>query len=329
MTTLGSNNPFPSVLFANHVDPSTPGAGTARLFVDTDKVLKLIDEDGTVTEFSSGGVTDHGALTGLSDDDHTQYVLRSILTTNGDLFTRAAGAISRLGIGSDGDVLTVASGAPSWAAPTGGGGGFTGALPIQDKGTGAGASGSSRALTLNATPANGNLLLALISVEDGTKSVSSISQTNVTWTKIDGTTAGTTPVIELWKGVVSASASTSVTVNYSGATYNGVHISEWPSTFSGTVVQSAKYSNRTIVSNVMYTPEILPTDGANIIIGGCTTSNNNLYRRMIHGVSFTDMFVTGSSITASYAFPGTAPFRMVPYDTAAGGTMSALIAEIS
>lgn len=67
-----------------------------------------------------GGVTDHGALTGLADDDHTQYVLRSILTTNGDLFTRVAGAIARLGIGAEGDVLTVASGLPSWAAPAGG-----------------------------------------------------------------------------------------------------------------------------------------------------------------------------------------------------------------
>ncbi len=64
---------------------------------------------------------DHGThLAGLADDDHTQYVLRSILTTNGDLFTRTAGAIARLGIGSDGDVLTVSSGAPAWAVSSAG-----------------------------------------------------------------------------------------------------------------------------------------------------------------------------------------------------------------
>ena len=28
------------------------------------------------TPLGGGGVTDHGALTGLSDDDHPQYVLR-------------------------------------------------------------------------------------------------------------------------------------------------------------------------------------------------------------------------------------------------------------
>lgn len=70
---------------------------------------------------AQAGQLDHGlALTGLTDDDHTQYVLRSILTTNGDIFIRAAGAIARLAIGSPGDVLTVSSGLPAWSAPGGG-----------------------------------------------------------------------------------------------------------------------------------------------------------------------------------------------------------------
>lgn len=42
------------------------------------------------------------------------------LTTNGDLLTRAAGVLDRLGIGSDGQVLTVASGAPTWASASAG-----------------------------------------------------------------------------------------------------------------------------------------------------------------------------------------------------------------
>jgi hypothetical protein len=120
----GSENPFPSVLLVEG-DPEAldvnAAAGQRRLAVGTDHLLYLVDDAGVATEVGAGGgVTDHGALTGLGDDDHTQYVLRSILTTNGDLFTRAAGAIARLGVGSNGDVLTVASGAPSWAAPSGG-----------------------------------------------------------------------------------------------------------------------------------------------------------------------------------------------------------------
>jgi len=47
----------------------------------------------------------------------------STLTTNGDLmYGTGSGAITRLGVGSTGNVLTVAGGVPTWAAPAGGGG---------------------------------------------------------------------------------------------------------------------------------------------------------------------------------------------------------------
>jgi hypothetical protein len=48
----------------------------------------------------------------------------STATTNGDLlYGTGSGALARLGIGSSAQVLTVASGIPSWATPAGGGGG--------------------------------------------------------------------------------------------------------------------------------------------------------------------------------------------------------------
>ena len=47
---------------------------------------------------------------------------KSTVTTNGDLiYGTGSAAVTRLGIGSAGNVLTVASGVPSWAAPAGGG----------------------------------------------------------------------------------------------------------------------------------------------------------------------------------------------------------------
>jgi len=47
----------------------------------------------------------------------------STLTTNGDLvYGTGSGALSRLGIGSSAQILTVASGIPSWATPSAGGG---------------------------------------------------------------------------------------------------------------------------------------------------------------------------------------------------------------
>lgn len=82
----------------------------------------VIDTNGYVQTDVLESAVDHGGLGGLADDDHTQYVLRSILTTNGDLFTRTAGAVARLGIGTDGQVLSVVSGAPAWADAAAGGG---------------------------------------------------------------------------------------------------------------------------------------------------------------------------------------------------------------
>ena len=51
------------------------------------------------------------------------------LTTTGDtLYASAANTAARLGIGSTGQVLTVASGLPSWATPTSGTAPFVGAV---------------------------------------------------------------------------------------------------------------------------------------------------------------------------------------------------------
>jgi hypothetical protein len=61
----------------------------------------------------------HNNLGGLTTGDpHTQYLLESTATTAGDtLYATAASTITRLGIGSNGQVLTVASGLPSWSTP--------------------------------------------------------------------------------------------------------------------------------------------------------------------------------------------------------------------
>jgi hypothetical protein len=82
--------------------------------------LESADHSHQSTGLQAGKI-DHGAaLDGLADDDHTQYVLRSILTTNGDIFVRLSGVVDRLGVGSNGDVLTISSGLPVWSAAGGG-----------------------------------------------------------------------------------------------------------------------------------------------------------------------------------------------------------------
>ena len=59
----------------------------------------------------------HQLLSGLtSGNDHPQYLLRATLTTDGDLLTRESGSVTRLPIGTEGDVLTVSGGLPAWVA---------------------------------------------------------------------------------------------------------------------------------------------------------------------------------------------------------------------
>ena len=66
----------------------------------------------TVTVTSGGGVSDHGALTGLADDDHPQYVRGSLVDAAGDLLVgSAADTVARLPMGTAEQVLRVNSGA--------------------------------------------------------------------------------------------------------------------------------------------------------------------------------------------------------------------------
>jgi hypothetical protein len=68
----------------------------------------------------------------------------------GDIYYRnAGGVLTRLGVGSDGDVLTLASGLPSWAA--GGGGGLSWGASIN------GATGTGLALTMDNSYASGGI----------------------------------------------------------------------------------------------------------------------------------------------------------------------------
>lgn len=109
------------------------------------------------------------------------------------------------------------------------------AIPIQDK-VAANSSSNSKAASLDSTPVAGNVLLLCSSIA-GNNTITSITQTNVTWTQLLGT-SGLTPTVELWKGVVSASPGTSITVAYSGTNFNCWWAGEFAG-LAGTVDQSS------------------------------------------------------------------------------------------
>jgi hypothetical protein len=55
-------------------------------------------------------MTDHGTLTGLTDDDHPQYLLKSLADAKGDLLVAtAADTLGRLAVGTNGQILTANS----------------------------------------------------------------------------------------------------------------------------------------------------------------------------------------------------------------------------
>ena len=74
---------------------------------------------------STVDATELGYLDGVTSAIQTQLdakTAKSTLSTTGDIYyASSANTPARLGIGSTGNVLTVAGGIPSWAAPAGGG----------------------------------------------------------------------------------------------------------------------------------------------------------------------------------------------------------------
>jgi hypothetical protein len=71
--------------------------------------IGLVSKDIVMT--GGGGVTDHGALTGLLDDDHTQYLKYSLYSAKGDLLIgTGASTASKLTVGANWKVPTAASG---------------------------------------------------------------------------------------------------------------------------------------------------------------------------------------------------------------------------
>lgn len=83
---------------------------------------------------SEGGTIDHGDLTDLVADDHTQYILKSLLAAKGDILVRnGAGNVVKLSVsGHNGYVLTEDSAVAEGIKWDTGGGGMGGADLLTD-----------------------------------------------------------------------------------------------------------------------------------------------------------------------------------------------------
>ena len=71
---MSQNQIVSGVFHKGSTPPASPVEG--QYFYDTDDhILYVYNTTAWVDCFAEGGVTDHGTLTGLTDDDHTQYLL--------------------------------------------------------------------------------------------------------------------------------------------------------------------------------------------------------------------------------------------------------------
>ncbi|MFB3894921.1 MAG: hypothetical protein ACE14V_01310 [bacterium] len=89
--------------------PAAPAAGYTAVYAKADGKIYKRPSGGAESEIAAG-VTDHGALTGLTDDDHTQYVKDAEFTAKGDvLLGTGNGTFAKLSASDNGKVLTLDS----------------------------------------------------------------------------------------------------------------------------------------------------------------------------------------------------------------------------
>ena len=89
-------------------------------------MTKARDLANSAAAFSAVSATELGYVDGVTSAIQTQVdakIAKTLTSTTGDIiYASAANTPARLGIGSSAQVLTVASGVPSWSTPAGGGG---------------------------------------------------------------------------------------------------------------------------------------------------------------------------------------------------------------
>lgn len=221
--------------------PAASAVGTGALYSCTDHALVYQTDGSSWTTWASlggGGIPE------------------TLIDAAGDLIVgSAADTAARLAIGANATVLTSNGTTATWAAPAGGA-----ASPLASQSAFRLASGTSLIIRAPGPLTVGNVLICAVGSNQHV--VSSIAQTNVTWTKIDEAllASGAYAMASLWKGVIASGAKNKITVTMAGS-----------NTAGGVVAEFAGWAG-TVASNGTATQ----ASGADLSMGAITSSSGNL-----------------------------------------------------
>jgi hypothetical protein len=102
---------------------STTQSGAVQLSDSTSTTSSVLASTPTATKSAYDLATTANTAAGTAQTTANAAIPKSTVTTSGDvIYATGSSAVTRLGIGSTGQVLTVASGLPSWATPASSGG---------------------------------------------------------------------------------------------------------------------------------------------------------------------------------------------------------------
>jgi len=187
-----------------------------------------------------------GTTTGASTNDvltwngsawvHQANAGSNPLTTKGDLFGYSSVA-ARIPVGTNGQVLTADSGQTlglKWATPSGGGGVST---PIMVQSFSGNGNTQNPSFSISAAASGHALVVGINFVGRG---ATSITCTNVTFTKMASYTSGGGTHYEIWVGVVAGGSSgTTVTINTASSNYATYQLMEVADVLTPTAGMSA------------------------------------------------------------------------------------------
>lgn len=109
-------------------DASTTQKGSVQLSDSTSTTSSVLASTPTATKSAYDLANTANTAAGTAQTTANAAIPKSTVTTSGDvIYATGSSAVTRLGIGSTGQVLTVAAGVPSWATPSSGGSTFVGA----------------------------------------------------------------------------------------------------------------------------------------------------------------------------------------------------------